>query len=101
MTVSAKIKHGHIGNKIIYSKVIHEPRKVEWAALEEYRQQQFADLPVSQENHLYRLTDKLEILPQVPEGRRLMLLNEKMEVVYDSQNPKEYKAIEKGFISFI
>lgn len=73
----------------------------EEGALEEYRQQQFTGLPVSQENHLYRLTDKLESLPQVPEGRRLMILNEKMEVVYDSQNPKEYKSIEKGYISFI
>ena len=53
------------------------------------------------ENNLYRLTDKLESLPEVPAGRRLMILNEKMEAVYDSQNPKDYKPVEKGYISFI
>ena len=73
----------------------------EEGALEDYQGQQFADLPVSQENNLYRLTDKLESLPEVPAGRRLMILNEKMEAVYDSQNPKDYKPVEKGYISFI
>ena len=52
-------------------------------------------------NDVFRLTSKLEKLPEVPAGRRLIVLNKGMEVVYDSQNPKEFKALEEGFIAII
>lgn len=70
-------------------------------ALENYAGQTFENLPQTSYNSIYRVTEKLEKLPEVPQGRRLIVLNEGMEVVYDSQNPKDYKAIEKGYISFI
>lgn len=73
------------------------------AALENYAGQTFEELPKSGYNSVYRLTERLEKLPALPEGRRLIVLNKDMEVVYDSQNPKEsgYQPVSEGYISFI
>lgn len=73
----------------------------EESRLKDYQGEKFEDLPSGEQNHVYRIHEKLETLPEVLPGRRLMVLNDKMEVVYDSQNPKDYKAIEAGYISFI
>ena len=73
----------------------------EESSLKDYQGEKFEDLPSGEQNHVYRIHEKLETLPEVLPGRRLMVLNDKMEVVYDSQNPKDYKAIEAGYISFI
>ena len=73
----------------------------EEAALEDYADQSFADVPQSQYNTVYRLTKELEKLPEVPEGRRLMVLNDQMEPVYDSQREMEYKKQKKGYLCFI
>ncbi len=73
----------------------------EESALADYKGETFETLPQTKYNCVYRFSEKLEKLPQVPEGRRLVVLNEEMEVVYDSQNPKDFKAQEKGYISFI
>lgn len=68
------------------------------AALENYAGQTFEELPKSGYNSVYRLTERLEKLPALPEGRRLIVLNKDMEVVYDSQNPKEsgYQPVSEG-----
>ena len=73
------------------------------ATLENYCDQDFSSFPQGEYNRVYRICRKLEQLPQVPQGRRLVVLNKEMEVVYDSQNPKEkgYQPVEEGYISFI
>ena len=73
----------------------------EESAVAGYEGQSFGELAQGEYNDLFRLTSKLEKLPEVPAGRRLIVLNKGMEVVYDSQNPKEFKALEEGFIAFI
>lgn len=50
------------------------------AALENYAGQTFEELPKSGYNSVYRLTERLEKLPALPEGRRLIVLNKDMEV---------------------
>ena len=73
----------------------------EESAVAGYEGQSFGELAQGEYNDVFRLTSKLEKLPEVPAGRRLIVLNKGMEVVYDSQNPKEFKALEEGFIAFI
>ena len=73
----------------------------EESAVADYEGQSFGELAQGEYNDVFRLTSKLEKLPEVPAGRRLIVLNKGMEVVYDSQNPKEFKALEEGFIAFI
>lgn len=72
-------------------------------ALEDYAGQSFETLPESKYNCVYRLTSKLEKLPEVPKGRRLVVLNKQMAPIYDSQSTKEqeYKPVEEGYINFI
>lgn len=72
----------------------------EESAVTGYEGQSFGELAQGEYNDVFRLTSKLEKLPEVPAGRRLIVLNKGMEVVYDSQNPKEFKALEEGFIAF-
>ena len=69
-------------------------------SLPEYKGEGFADLPVGELNHVFRLTEELQALPEVPAGRRLMIRNEKMALVYDSQLGGDYKPV-KGYISFV
>ena len=71
------------------------------SAIEDYAGQDFDTLPQGEYNHLFRLKEKFEKLPQVPAGRRLIVLNADMEAVYDSQNPKDYKPVSDGFLCFI
>lgn len=52
-------------------------------------------------NRVYRIASCLECLPEVPNGRRLLVLNEELSVVYDSLYGGDYKPVEKGYVSFI
>ena len=52
-------------------------------------------------NSVYRLTSEVKQLPEVPTGRRLIILNKELSVVYDSQVKGEYKPINEGYINFI
>lgn len=52
-------------------------------------------------NSVYRLTSEVKQLPEVPTGRRLIILNKELSVVYDSQVKGEYKSINEGYINFI
>ena len=69
-------------------------------SLPEYKGEGFADMPEDGENRVFRLTEELKALPEVPVGRRLMIRNEKMALVYDSQLGGDYKPV-KGYISFV
>lgn len=67
-----------------------------------YQGETFASEPYNGSyNSVYRFKEALKELPEVPEGRRLIVLNEKMSMMYDSQVSKEYKEVKEGFICFI
>lgn len=52
-------------------------------------------------NSVFRITAELKELPQVPAGRRLIVLDKDMSMVYDSQVKGDYKPVSDGFISLI
>jgi len=52
-------------------------------------------------NSVYHLTSELKELPQVPEGRRLLIMDKDLAVVYDSQVKSDYKPVSDGYISLI
>ena len=52
-------------------------------------------------NQTYVLGEKLETLPEIPEGRRLVIFNDTLSIVYDSLFSKEYKPVETGYIALI
>ncbi len=52
-------------------------------------------------NQVYRLKEELSSLPNIPNGRRLFLLNKEMSVIYDSLYKESFKPIKEGYISFI
>ncbi|MBQ2327536.1 MAG: serine hydrolase [Clostridia bacterium] len=54
-----------------------------------------------EEHKVYRFGYALSKLPEVPEGRRMMILDDKMVVKYDTLIKTEYKPVEKGFILFV
>ncbi len=54
------------------------------------------------EGKAYRLPYTLSKLPEVPEGRRLMIMDEGLQCVYDSLTlPKAFRPIDKGYLLFI
>lgn len=53
------------------------------------------------ENKGYRFEYQLAKLPEVPEERRLMVLDEGLICTYDSLTDKTYTPIDKGYILFI
>ena len=53
------------------------------------------------ENKEYRFEYQLAKLPEVPEGRRLMVLAPDLRCVYDSLTSKEYTPVDKGYLIFI
>ena len=71
------------------------------ASLPEYKGEDFDVLPQGEENHVFRFAGELKELPTVPAGRRLMIRNTKMALVYDSQLAGEYKPVKDGYISFV
>ena len=52
-------------------------------------------------NSVFKITSEIKELPEVPEGRRLIVLNKDMSMVYDSQVKSDYKPVSEGFISLI
>lgn len=70
-------------------------------SLPEYKGEDFEALPVSDFNHVFRIASELKALPKVPEGRRLMIRNNKLSLVYDSQLGGDFKPVKDGFISFV
>lgn len=52
-------------------------------------------------NRVYKINSRLEHLPEVPNGRRLLILDENLGIVYDSLYESDYKPVETGYISFI
>lgn len=54
------------------------------------------------ENGVYRLDKKLEALPALEDGHRILVLDDQRRVAYDSLYPKsEYKPIENGYLIFV
>ena len=70
-------------------------------SLPEYKGETFETLPESALNHVFRLTSELKTLPQVPAGRRLMVYNGELSLVYDSMLAGEYLPVKEGYISFV
>ena len=74
----------------------------EVSTLEAYEGQAFAEVTeVDGINQTYAIRGKLETLPEIPEGRRLVIFNDTLSIVYDSLFSKEYKPVETGYISLI
>ncbi|MBQ6798184.1 MAG: beta-lactamase family protein [Oscillospiraceae bacterium] len=74
----------------------------EVSTLEAYEGQAFAEVTeVDGINQTYVLGEKLETLPEIPEGRRLVIFNDTLSIVYDSLFSKEYKPVETGYIALI
>ena len=71
------------------------------ASLPEYRGEDFETLPERDFNHIFRITEELKELPNLPVGRRLMVRNDKLSLVYDSQLSGDFKPVKDGFISFV
>ena len=69
------------------------------ATVDEYNGQSFG--PAGAENGVYRITKRLEKLPEIPADRRIMVLDKDMVRVYDSLMEDEYKPVEEGFILLI
>ena len=70
------------------------------AALPTYEGQAFNDASQG-ENEIYRLPYELTKLPEVPEGRRLMVLDEELICVYDSLTMDKYTPAGKGYLLFV
>lgn len=68
------------------------------ATLEAYNGQGFHQGKV---NKVYKLESELTKLPEVPNGRRLLVLSENLVVVYDSMYGGEFKSAKTGYISFV
>ena len=70
-------------------------------SLPEYKGETFETLPESVLNHVFRIAGELKTLPQVPAGRRLMVYNGDLSLVYDSMLAGEYLPVKEGYISFV
>lgn len=72
-----------------------------------YKGEGFADLGAAYEprypgeNVIFRVDKTLTKLPEVPEGARLMVLDEKLCCVYDSLTSEKYSRIKKGWLIFV
>lgn len=53
------------------------------------------------ENQIYRIESMLDKLPEIPEGRRILLFNDELSAVYDSLLDDTFRPVETGYISFI
>ena len=66
--------------------------------IEEYKTPLFPD---SEINHVYRLSDGLKEMIEIPEGNRIILLDENYTLVWDSLNKEEFTPLDKGWIILI
>ena len=67
-------------------------------SVEAYAGQKFED---GDENQVYAFHEKLEQLPEIPEGRRILVLNDNLSAVYDSFLSETYVPEEKGYLVLI
>jgi CubicO group peptidase (beta-lactamase class C family) len=82
---------------------------VEYCKVSSYLYRNVEGLPVYQGqtfhqgkiNRVYRIQEELKTLPEIPNGRRLLIMNKDMTVLYDSLLPEPYLPAKEGFISFI
>ncbi len=56
---------------------------------------------LQKENEVYWFPYELGKLPEIPEGRRLMILDEKLTCVYDSLTMDTYKPAKTGYLVFV
>lgn len=68
------------------------------SSLEVYSGQSFGE---SGENQLYVLKEKLQTLPEIPAGRRLLIFREDFGLAYDSLPDNHGEIPDKGFLTFI
>lgn len=52
-------------------------------------------------NSVYKIENELKELPEIPNGRRILVLKKDLSVDYDSLYEKEFKGTKEGYISFI
>lgn len=52
-------------------------------------------------NKVYKIDRELKTLPEIPNGRRLMVMKDDLTCIYDSLYKDEYKPVKEGYISFI
>ncbi len=52
-------------------------------------------------NLVYKIENELKALPEIPNGRRILVLKNDLSVDYDSLYGGDYKAVKEGYISFI
>lgn len=68
-------------------------------SLESWNNQSFH--PQGQLNQIYRLDHELKELPDIPEGRRILLFNENLSVIFDSFLGDTFSPVAKGYLSLI
>lgn len=66
--------------------------------IELYANQDFIE---GEENQVFRINGKIEALPEIQEGHRVVILDESLELVYDSLDNEPFKEQEKGYIILI
>lgn len=72
------------------------------ATLPNYEGQNFeSSLYGGKYNSVYKITSEIKELPAIPENHRIIVMNNDMDVVYDSLMPNEYSAVSEGYISLI
>lgn len=57
--------------------------------------------PENEVNNVYKLTEELKEVPEIPKGHRILLLDENYTLVWDSINKEEYTSLKKGWIILI
>lgn len=90
-----------------------QKRGVEYVKTNSYLYREVSSLPVyagegfekaaavGEENRAYRLDKELKALPVVPEGRRIMVLDEDLTCVYDSLKGRDFAPVKAGVIVFL
>lgn len=68
-------------------------------SLESWNNQTFA--PQEQMNQIYCLDNGLNKLPDIPEGRRILLFDEQLSVIFDSFLGDTFSPVTNGYISLI
>lgn len=69
------------------------------SSLESWQGQPFA--PRGELNQLYHLDGELSELPDIPEGRRLLLMDKEGSVVFDSLLDDHFQPIQEGYCSLV
>lgn len=98
------------GSRDLITMIFHEKNGVEYCETSSYTYRDVASLPVykgegfhqnPQENKVYKIEGELKELPEVPNGRRILVLEPDMAVLYDTMYGGEFKGVKEGYISFI